>query len=199
MTADVAGHDAAHGHHDDHHHHHRLRPDEWPEEELYARASAGKVGMWIFLLSDALMFAGFLLAYAVMRGSSVYWRCTELAAELVGCTGANGAAIEPILGIEFTAGLTFLLICSSVSMVFAFAAAQDNDRKGLVKWLNITILGGALPRWSVLRVLRHPRYRSRPHRSRPRFRSQWPRLTSSPRFMAVFSGVVYLSIAEGKW
>lgn len=144
MTADVAGHDTAHGHDDDHHHDHRLRPDEWPEEELYAHASAGKVGMWIFLLSDALMFAGFLLTYAVMRGSSIYWRCTELAAELVGCTGANGAPIEPLLGIEFTAGLTFLLICSSVSMVFAFAAAQDNDRKGLCKWLNITILGGVL-------------------------------------------------------
>ena len=86
MTADVAGHDTAHGHDDDHHHDHRLRPDEWPEEELYAHASAGKVGMWIFLLSDALMFAGFLLTYAVMRGSSIYWRCTELAAELVGCT-----------------------------------------------------------------------------------------------------------------
>ncbi|MGB0590725.1 MAG: cytochrome c oxidase subunit 3 [Myxococcota bacterium] len=148
MTADVAGHDAAHGHHDDHHddhhHEHRLRPDEWPEEELYKRASAGKVGMWIFLLSDALMFAGFLLAYGIMRGSATYWRCSEEAAKLIGCTGGNGLPVEPILGINFTAGLTFLLICSSVSMVFAFAASQDNDRKGLVKWLNLTIFGGAL-------------------------------------------------------
>ena len=45
MTADAAGHDAAHGHHDDghhddHHHQHRLRPDEWPDEELYKKASA---------------------------------------------------------------------------------------------------------------------------------------------------------------
>jgi cytochrome c oxidase subunit 3 len=148
MTADAAGHDAAHGHHDDHHddghHEHRLRPDEWPEEELYKHASAGKVGMWIFLLSDALMFAGFLLAYGIMRGARPYWRCSEEAAQLIGCTGAHGHAVEPALGINFTAGLTFLLICSSVAMVFSFAAAQDNDRKGLVKWLNLTILGGAL-------------------------------------------------------
>jgi cytochrome c oxidase subunit III len=145
MTADAA---AEHGHHDDHdddhHHSHRMRPNEWPDEELYKQASAGKVGMWLFLLSDALMFAGFLLAYGIMRGSKLYWGCTEEAAKIFGCTGAHGHAVEPVLGINFTAGLTFLLICSSVSMVFAFAAAQDDDRKGLCKWLNLTILGGAL-------------------------------------------------------
>ena len=124
MTADAAGHDAAHDHHhDDHHHVHRLRPNEWPDEELYKSASAGKVGMWLFLLSDALMFAGFLLGYGIMRGSKAYWICTEPAAKIFGCTGAGGHPFEPELGINFTAGLTFLLICSSVSMVFAFAAA----------------------------------------------------------------------------
>ena len=73
-----------------------------------------KVGMWIFLLSDALMFAGFLLAYGILRGGADQWHSPG----------------EPELGINFTAGLTFLLICSSVSMVFAFAAAQDGDRVG---------------------------------------------------------------------
>ena len=51
--------------------------------------------MWIFLLSDANMFAGLLLAYGILRGGSEFWRPPD----------------QPSLGINFTAGLTFLLIC----------------------------------------------------------------------------------------
>ena len=112
----------------DHHHHAKPRPEDWPVEEFYAKASIGKIGMWIFLISDALMFAGFLLAYGILRGQSEVWRHGN----------------EPILGINFTACLTFLLICSSVSMVMAYAAVVERDRKGALKWLGLTILCGAL-------------------------------------------------------
>ena len=133
MTAHQA---VDHDHHD--HHDHRLKPTDWPDEEMMGNASAGKVGMWLFLISDALMFGGFLLAYGLVRGGQEYWVCTaERAAEL-------GCIVEPILGINFTAGLTFLLICSSVSMVMAFAACQDGDRQKTLKWLAWTILGGLL-------------------------------------------------------
>ena len=133
----MAGHAVAH---DDHHDHdHRLRPEDWPSEELMGRASAGKVGMWIFLLSDALMFAGFLLAYGILRGGREFWICTEARVAEGLCQMA-----EPELGINFTAALTFLLICSSVAMVFAYAACLEGNRKGMVKWLGLTILGGAL-------------------------------------------------------
>jgi heme/copper-type cytochrome/quinol oxidase subunit 3 len=131
---------AAHAEHaHDHHHEHRLRPDQWPAEEFYGTASAGKVGMWVFLLSDALMFAGFLLAYGILRGGKEVWHCT---AEKV----AEGlcSVPQPALGINFTAILTFILICSSVSMVLALDACKHNDQKGTVKWLTFTILGGAL-------------------------------------------------------
>ena len=133
----------------DDHHHHKVRPEDWPDEAFHGKASVGKVGMWIFLLSDALMFAGFLLAYGILRGGQAvevdgqlieYWRCTEeVLAQGVKCVGP-----EPFLGIEFTAALTFLLICSSVSMVMAYAACVEGDRKGTLKWLGLTILGGAL-------------------------------------------------------
>jgi len=43
---------------------------------------------------------------------------------------------------QITAFNTFLLICSSVSMVKAYAAIQDGDRK-MRFWLLMTILGGA--------------------------------------------------------
>ena len=100
-----------------------------PPDEHFGAATLGKVGMWVFLLSDAFSFGGLLLAYGILRG------------------GTSGAWIhpgEPRLGINFTAGLTFLLICSSVTMVLAVAASAEGDRKATVRWLGLTALGGAL-------------------------------------------------------
>jgi heme/copper-type cytochrome/quinol oxidase subunit 3 len=48
-----------------------------------------------------------------------------------------------ILNIPVTATNTFLLICSSVTMVKAFAAIQDGDQRGLKLWLLATVLIGA--------------------------------------------------------
>ena len=110
----------------------------YPNEPLYSRITAGKLGMWLFLLSDGFSFGGLLLAYGILRGGSDYWGCVKGAAEKFGCVA------EPMLGINFTAALTFILICSSVSMVMAHAASVEGDRKGTIKWLAITILGGCL-------------------------------------------------------
>ena len=84
--------------------------------------------MWIFLVSDGLSFAGLLLAYGILRGESLVWRHPG----------------EPALGIPFTAGLTFLLICSSVTMVFAYEAALRGQRGRAALFLGLTALGGAL-------------------------------------------------------
>jgi cytochrome c oxidase subunit 3 len=117
MSAPVAAEHAAHA---------TVR--EWPRDEHYGTASAGKIGMWIFLLSDALSFAGLLLAYGILRGGAEVWRHPD----------------EPPLGIDFTAGLTFLLICSSVTMVLAFAGAVERKKNQLRLFLGLTALGGAL-------------------------------------------------------
>jgi heme/copper-type cytochrome/quinol oxidase subunit 3 len=100
----------------------------WPPDAQFGRASAGKIGMWIFLVSDGLSFGGLLLAYGILRGESVVWRHPG----------------EPALGIGFTALLTFLLICSSVTMVFAYEAAQQGNRRRAAALLGATALGGAL-------------------------------------------------------
>src|ERR1700674_1883694 len=93
-------------------HAHEAREIVWPADPQFGRASAGKIGMWIFLVSDGLSFAGLLLAYGILRGESAVWRHPG----------------EPSPGIAFTAGLTFLLICSSVTMVFAYEAAEHGQR-----------------------------------------------------------------------
>lgn len=113
-------------------------PHEYPVDEDFGRATLGKMGMWLFLLSDAFSFSGFLLAYGVLRGGSEDWQCTAEVAARTGCT------VEPSLGIPFTALLTFVLICSSVTMVMSYAAMVEKDKKGTLLWLGLTIIGGGL-------------------------------------------------------
>src|SRR5688572_16175517 len=117
--ASLAG---AHGHGDGHGHHEApVHPDD------FGLATSGKIAMWIFLLSDALSFGGLLLGYAILRSHQPSWP-------------------DPTkyLGINFTAGMTFLLICSSVTMVLALAAAHEKDRKQTMLFLSLTILGGLM-------------------------------------------------------
>jgi cytochrome c oxidase subunit III len=120
--------EAAHAPHGPHGDHPVMLPHEYPADPYFGRATLGKIGMWIFLVTDALMFGGFLLAYGVLRGGSTQWR----------------PAGEPDFGIPFTAGLTFLLICSSVTMVLAYAAALERNRWKLVLFLGLTALGGMM-------------------------------------------------------
>jgi cytochrome c oxidase subunit 3 len=112
--------------HADHH-----GPIEWPKDPQYGIATPGKIAMWIFLCSDAFSFAGLLLAYGILRGGAKHWP-------------PDVSLGEPHLGINFTALLTFLLICSSVTMVLAHAAAVEGDRKRTIRYLALTIVGGVL-------------------------------------------------------
>jgi heme/copper-type cytochrome/quinol oxidase subunit 3 len=47
-----------------------------------------------------------------------------------------------VLNVPLTAFNTFVLICSSVTMVKAFAAIEQGDQKGLKRWLLATIILG---------------------------------------------------------
>jgi cytochrome c oxidase subunit 3 len=91
----------------------------------FGTASDGKVGMWIFLLTDAMSFSGLLLGYGILRGGARDW--------------PNPAER---LGIPSTAIMTFALICSSVSMVLALESAKQRNRAGTIRWLAATIAGG---------------------------------------------------------
>jgi heme/copper-type cytochrome/quinol oxidase subunit 3 len=119
MSATAA---AATATHDDHGH----ASGGGPLDEFGA-ATTGKIGMWIFLLSDALSFSGLLLGYAILRAGTADWPDPS-----------------STLGINFTALLTFLLICSSVTMVLAFAAATEKNKSKTMLFLGLTILGGVL-------------------------------------------------------
>ncbi|MBI3077455.1 MAG: cytochrome c oxidase subunit 3 [Deltaproteobacteria bacterium] len=81
--------------------------------------------MWIFLMGDAMSFGGLLAGYGALRYGSADWPVPS-----------------NVLGVGLTAFMTFLLICSSVTMVLGLAAIQRGDQRGLRKFLLLTILGG---------------------------------------------------------
>jgi heme/copper-type cytochrome/quinol oxidase subunit 3 len=87
----------------------------------------GKLMMWIFLCSDAMSFAGLLAAYGAVRIGDPTW---PIPADK--------------LDVPLTALNTFILICSSVTMVKALSAIRRGDRRGLALWLFGTILGGSI-------------------------------------------------------
>ena len=95
------------------------------DHKRFGNATGGKVGMWIFIAQDGMAFGGLLLAYALLRIFSPDWPVPT-----------------DILGIGLTATATFILICSSVTMVMAVDASQHADKGRTVFWLSMTILGG---------------------------------------------------------
>lgn len=97
------------------------------EREVGADVYNEKLGMWIFLGSEVMFFTALIGSYIILRfGNPEFW-----------------AGPGQILNVSVTAVNTFLLICSSVTMVKAFAAAQDGDQKMLKTWLVATVVIGA--------------------------------------------------------
>ena len=88
-----------------------------------------KLGMWIFLGSEVMFFTALIGAYLILRFAHP--------------EGWAGHPRHTPLNIPVTAVNTFLLICSSVTMVKAFAAAQDGIQKQMRLWLLATVLIGA--------------------------------------------------------
>ena len=99
-------------------------------------ASYGKLMMWFFLVSDALTFSGFLSAYGFMRFkySHVWPVAEDVFTHFPFLHGDH-----PLL---FVALMTFILIMSSVTMVLAVNSGHKNDKKGVILWMALTIVGG---------------------------------------------------------
>ena len=92
---------------------------------MFNMASHGKVGMWMFLATDALTFSGFLIGYGVLRARNPHWPDPE-----------------SMLGIPLSALATTILIISSVTMVMAQAYGENKQPKVMAKYLLFTALGG---------------------------------------------------------
>jgi cytochrome c oxidase subunit III len=86
-----------------------------------------KLGMWVFLGSEVMFFTALIGSYIILRVARP----------------DSWAPPGVVLNVPITAVNTFLLICSSVTMVKAFASVQDGLQKALCWWLVATVVIGA--------------------------------------------------------
>ncbi|MEM7626154.1 MAG: cytochrome c oxidase subunit 3 [Planctomycetota bacterium] len=114
----------AHDHSGDHDHPaHLAHHFETPEQQM----ESGKLGMWVFLATEILMFGGLFCAYAVYR--------------------ANNPDVflfaHKALDTTWGAVNTIVLLASSFTMAWGVRAAQLGQKGILVTMLSLTLLGGA--------------------------------------------------------
>ncbi|MFM8414843.1 MAG: heme-copper oxidase subunit III [Planctomycetota bacterium] len=115
-------HGHADGHGDGHHGHVHLQYQ--PGLPL----SRGKLIMWLFLSTEIMFFAALLGSYIVLRFGAAVWPKPH-----------HVHLSEPIGAFN-----TFVLICSSVTIVLALEAARAN-KAGLAKlWMALTLALGTL-------------------------------------------------------
>jgi cytochrome c oxidase subunit 3 len=94
-----------------------------PQQQM----ASGKLGMWVFLGTEVLMFGGLFVAYAVYRHN--HPEVFEYAAEKY---------LNKIWG-----GInTLVLITSSLTMAWAVRCAQLGQKRAMVTLLGLTLLGG---------------------------------------------------------
>jgi cytochrome c oxidase subunit III len=95
-------------------------------DDLAQRHEAASLGMWAFLLTEIMFFGGLFLGYTVYR-----WAYPEAFTEA-------SHHLDIWLGSVNTA----VLIGSSLTMAFAVHSAQTGERRGLIRFLVLTILLG---------------------------------------------------------
>ncbi len=94
---------------------------------FFGNATTGKLGMWLFIVMDGLTFGTIIIGGLGLRISAASW-----------------PVAGSILNVPLTAFNTFLLICSSFTMVMALNSIVKDDQKGLIKYLAFTIAGGVI-------------------------------------------------------
>ena len=87
--------------------------------------SAKKMAMWLFIIADTATFAACLVAYGFIRNATPNWP-------------------RPFHSITNVALMTFILVTSSLTMLFGIEAAKAGDKAKAFRWTMITAGGGAL-------------------------------------------------------
>ena len=83
--------------------------------------------MWSFLAGDAMTFGAGIAAYGALRIGNPNW-----------------PSPADYLGITTTAVMTFILICSSLTMVEALSGIQRGNQAKFRNFMALTVLGGII-------------------------------------------------------
>ena len=90
------------------------------------RISNTKLGMWVFLGSECLLFGALISTYLLYNGRAL-----------------SGPTPHDVYNIPFTSVSTFVLLMSSLTMVLAVSAAHRGEEQRLRLWLTTTAILGA--------------------------------------------------------
>ncbi len=103
---------------------------------ILGRVSARKLATWLFLATEVMFFSAII-------GAAWTIRLRDASFVAAGVAGALPWAYSgQILNVPGTAFVTFILICSSLTMVEALAAIEHGDQKRLRYFLLATMLLG---------------------------------------------------------
>jgi cytochrome c oxidase subunit 3 len=105
----------------------KMLAGEWSGGALPYHVGHKKLGMWLFIVSDALTFTALLIAYSYARASSDEW--------------ATPFKFFP--SIIYSTVMTLCLLASSFTMVMAVKASAAKNYRGVRGWILATMLGGA--------------------------------------------------------
>jgi len=164
----------------------------WEGGQSPYATNSKKFGMWLFLISDSLTFSAMLFAYTYSRITNPDW--------------PKPFDFSP--AIIFSTIMTFCLLSSSLTMVLAVHAMNHGDRKGTVKWILATMVGGGafvvlhMSEWLKLINVEHVTPLSNPW-GVPLFGGTFFALTGL-HMTHVICGLIYLAIvgqgvARGKF
>ncbi len=101
-------------------------------------ASYGKMMMWFFIMSDALTFSGFLVAYGMIRYK--FLDSWPIADEVF----THIPFVHGEFPMIYVAFMTFILIFSSVTMVLAVDAGHHMKKGKVIIYMLLTIIGGLI-------------------------------------------------------
>lgn len=171
----------------------QLIANEWSGGTHPYRIGHRKLGMWLFIVSDALTFSALLIGYSYVRASSDNW--------------PTPFPFYP--SIIFSSVMTLCLLSSSLTMVMGVAASARRDFKAIRKWIGLTILFGAA--FIVLHLIEWKHLIDEglsPFTLPEHWLERWP--GASPLFGAsffaitglhmfhVFTGLIYLAVVAAR-
>lgn len=160
-------------------------------EEIELRAWGGgtlpysvthiKLGMWLFIISDALTFSALLVGYSYLRVATPDW--------------PTPFHLWPTIAMASL--MTLCLLSSSLTMVLGVNAAHRDDRKWTTIWILLTALGGV-----AFMILHGQEWIGLMHEGMTLTKNPWGAPLFGATFFGltgmhmfhVFTGVVYLLV-----
>jgi cytochrome c oxidase subunit 3 len=130
-----------------------------------------KLGMWLFIISDAVTFGAMLFSYGYVRNASSDW--------------PHPFKFSPtIVNVML---MTFILVTSSLTMLLALRAANRQDKRSAIRWIIATVVAGI-----IFAALHVREWLSLIHEGVRMFQNPW----GAPLFGASFFAITGLHLAH---